>query len=167
MESSPHSSLMIAMSFAQSLNFFSLIRRKRRAISGPVRGCAFRYALTKGNPSPVAQCKTTISNGRMLRLMMAPGVRDSDVRCCEKNPREEVTARVRAGDADARQGKGPFHVAAAPRTVGCVSTLNRNRQKFLARLGRKYTAQALCRMGPERCYPIRLGFLSLVALTCP
>jgi hypothetical protein len=31
-----------------------------------------------------------------------------------------------------------------------VSTLNPNRQKFLARLGRKYTAQALRRMGPER-----------------
>ena len=39
---SPHPSSMIAMSFSQSLNFFSLICRKRRAISGPVCGCACR-----------------------------------------------------------------------------------------------------------------------------
>lgn len=35
-----------------------------------------------------------------------------------------------------------------------MSVLNPNRQKFLARLGRKYTVQALRRMGPERRYPI-------------
>jgi TnpA family transposase len=40
-----------------------------------------------------------------------------------------------------------------------VSALNPNRQKFLTRLGRKYTAQALRRMGPERRYPILLAFL--------
>ena len=41
-----------------------------------------------------------------------------------------------------------------------VSALNPNRQKFLARLGRKYTAHALRRMGPERRYPILLAFLT-------
>jgi len=40
-----------------------------------------------------------------------------------------------------------------------MSALNPNRQKFLARLGRKYTVQALRRMGPERRYPILLAFL--------
>ena len=37
-----------------------------------------------------------------------------------------------------------------------MTALNPNRQKFLARLGRKYTVQALRRMGPERRYPILL-----------
>src|SRR5712691_9417618 len=47
------------------------------------------------------------------------------------------------------------------------SALNPNRQKFLARLGRKYTVQALRRMGPERRYPILLSFLkqTLIDLT--
>jgi len=40
-----------------------------------------------------------------------------------------------------------------------LSALNPNRQKMLARLGRKYTNQALQRMGPERRYPILLAFL--------
>jgi hypothetical protein len=40
-----------------------------------------------------------------------------------------------------------------------LTRLNPNRQKFLARLGRKYTAQALRRMGPERRYPILVAFL--------
>ena len=40
-----------------------------------------------------------------------------------------------------------------------LTLLNPNRQKFLARLGRKYTAQALRRMGPERRYPILVAFL--------
>ena len=40
-----------------------------------------------------------------------------------------------------------------------LTQLNPNRQKFLARLGRKYTAQALRRMGPERRYPILVAFL--------
>src|SRR5262249_19165387 len=40
-----------------------------------------------------------------------------------------------------------------------MTALNPNRQKFLARLGRKYTAQALLRMGPERRYPILLALL--------
>jgi hypothetical protein len=40
-----------------------------------------------------------------------------------------------------------------------MSVLNPNRQKFLARLGRKYTVQALRRMGPERRYPIVLSLL--------
>ncbi len=45
--------------------------------------------------------------------------------------------------------------------------LNPNRQKFLARLGRKYTVQALRRMGPERRYPILLSLLkqTLIDLT--
>lgn len=48
-----------------------------------------------------------------------------------------------------------------------LSALNPNRQKFLARLGRKYTMQALRRMGPERRYPILLSFLkqTLIELT--
>jgi len=48
-----------------------------------------------------------------------------------------------------------------------MSVLNPNRQKFLARLGRKYTVQALRRMGPERRYPILLPFLkqTLIDLT--
>jgi hypothetical protein len=48
-----------------------------------------------------------------------------------------------------------------------LSALNPNRQKFLARLGRKYTVQALRRMGPERRYPILLSFLkqTLIDLT--
>lgn len=48
-----------------------------------------------------------------------------------------------------------------------TSVLNPNRQKFLARLGRKYTGQALRRMGPERRYPIVCSFLkqTLVDLT--
>jgi TnpA family transposase len=48
-----------------------------------------------------------------------------------------------------------------------MSHLNPNRQKFLARLGRKYTMQALRRMGPERRYPILLSFLkqTLIELT--
>ena len=48
-----------------------------------------------------------------------------------------------------------------------MSALNPNRQKFLARLGRKYTVQALRRMGPERRYPILLSFLqqTLIDLT--
>jgi TnpA family transposase len=48
-----------------------------------------------------------------------------------------------------------------------MSALNPNRQKFLARLGRKYTMQALRRMGPERRYPILLSFLkqTLIELT--
>ncbi len=40
-----------------------------------------------------------------------------------------------------------------------MALLNPNRQKFLARLGRKYTVQALRRMGPERRYPILLSLL--------
>jgi TnpA family transposase len=40
-----------------------------------------------------------------------------------------------------------------------LSVLNSNRQKLLARLGRKYTVQALRRMGPERRYPIVLSLL--------
>src|SRR5215216_2684301 len=48
-----------------------------------------------------------------------------------------------------------------------MAALNPNRQKFLARLGRKYTVQALRRMGPERRSPILLSFLkqTLIALT--
>jgi uncharacterized protein DUF4158 len=48
-----------------------------------------------------------------------------------------------------------------------MSTLNPNRQKLLARLGRKYTMQALRRMGPERRYPILVSFLkqTLIELT--
>ena len=48
-----------------------------------------------------------------------------------------------------------------------MSALNPNRQKLLARLGRKYTLQALRRMGPERRYPILLSFLkqTLIELT--
>lgn len=48
-----------------------------------------------------------------------------------------------------------------------MSALNPNRQKLLARLGRKYTMQALRRMGPERRYPILLSFLkqTLIELT--
>src|SRR2546430_6861105 len=48
-----------------------------------------------------------------------------------------------------------------------MSALNPNRQKFLARLGRKYTVQALRRMGPERRYSILLSFLkhTLIDLT--
>lgn len=48
-----------------------------------------------------------------------------------------------------------------------MSLLNPNRQKFLARLGRKYTVQALRRMGPERRYPIVLALLkeTLIDLT--
>jgi hypothetical protein len=48
-----------------------------------------------------------------------------------------------------------------------MSALNPNRQKFLAHLGRKYTMQALRRMGPERRYPILLSFLkqTLIELT--
>jgi hypothetical protein len=48
-----------------------------------------------------------------------------------------------------------------------LSTLNLNRQKFLARLGRTYTMQALRRMGSERRYPILLAFLkqTLIELT--
>src|SRR6516165_10331453 len=48
-----------------------------------------------------------------------------------------------------------------------MSVLNPNRQKFLARLGRKYTVQALRRMGPERRDPILLSFLkqTLIDLT--
>ena len=50
---------------------------------------------------------------------------------------------------------------------GRCPLLNPNRQKFLARLGRKYTVQALRRMGPERRYPILLSFLkqTLIDLT--
>jgi hypothetical protein len=45
--------------------------------------------------------------------------------------------------------------------------LNPNRQKWLARLGRKYTVQALRRMGPERRSPILLSLLTqtLIDLT--
>jgi len=48
-----------------------------------------------------------------------------------------------------------------------MAALNPNRQKFLARLGRKYTGQALRRMGPERRYPILLALLkqTLIDLT--
>src|SRR4029453_4112692 len=48
-----------------------------------------------------------------------------------------------------------------------MSALNPNPQKLLARLGRKYTMQALRRMGPERRYPILLSFLkqTLIELT--
>jgi hypothetical protein len=48
-----------------------------------------------------------------------------------------------------------------------MSALNPHRQKFLARLGRKYTVHALRRMGPERRYPMLLSFLTqtLSALT--
>ena len=48
-----------------------------------------------------------------------------------------------------------------------MAMLNPNRQKFLARLGRKYTVQALRRMGPERRYPIILSLLkqTLINLT--
>jgi hypothetical protein len=42
---SPHPSSMMAMSVSQWVNFFSLMGGKRRAISGPVSGCACRYAL--------------------------------------------------------------------------------------------------------------------------
>jgi hypothetical protein len=40
-----------------------------------------------------------------------------------------------------------------------LSVINPNRQKFLARLGRKYSAQALRRMGPERRYPTLVSLL--------
>ena len=42
-----------------------------------------------------------------------------------------------------------------------------DRHTLLARLGRKYTTQALRRMGPERRYPILLSFLkqTLIELT--
>jgi TnpA family transposase len=40
-----------------------------------------------------------------------------------------------------------------------LTALNPNRRKMLARLGRKYSNQALQRMGPERRYPILLAFL--------
>lgn len=40
-----------------------------------------------------------------------------------------------------------------------MSVRNPHRQKFLARLGRKYTVQALRRMGPERRDPLLLAFL--------
>jgi len=48
-----------------------------------------------------------------------------------------------------------------------MTALNPNRQKFLARLGLKYTVQALRRMGPERRYPILLALLkqTLIDLT--
>jgi hypothetical protein len=49
----------------------------------------------------------------------------------------------------------PFHCYSHPD----MAALNPNRQKFLARLGRKYTVQALRRMGPERRYPILLSLL--------
>jgi hypothetical protein len=45
-----------------------------------------------------------------------------------------------------------------------MTALNPNRQKFLARLGRKYTVQALRRMGPERRYPILLALLKQTLL---
>jgi hypothetical protein len=48
-----------------------------------------------------------------------------------------------------------------------MSVLNPNRQKLLARLGRKSTMPALRRLGPERRYPILLAFLkqTLIELT--
>jgi TnpA family transposase len=48
-----------------------------------------------------------------------------------------------------------------------LSVVNPNRQKFLARLGRKYSAQALRRMGPERRYPTLVSLLkqTLIDLT--
>ena len=45
-----------------------------------------------------------------------------------------------------------------------MSALNPNRQKFLARLGRKYTVQALRRLGSERRYPILLSLLKQTLL---
>lgn len=45
-----------------------------------------------------------------------------------------------------------------------LSALNPNRQKWLARLGRHYTTQALRRMGPERRYPLLLAFLKQTLL---
>jgi Tn3 transposase DDE domain len=41
-----------------------------------------------------------------------------------------------------------------------LSTLNPNRLKFLASLGRRHTNQALRRLAPERRYPILLAFVS-------
>lgn len=48
-----------------------------------------------------------------------------------------------------------------------LSILNPNRQKFLARLGRKSSNQALQRLSPERRYPIMVAFLrqSLIDIT--
>jgi TnpA family transposase len=48
-----------------------------------------------------------------------------------------------------------------------LSVINPNRQKWLARLGRKYSAQALRRMGPERRYPTLAALLkqTLIDLT--
>lgn len=48
-----------------------------------------------------------------------------------------------------------------------LTMLNPNRQKFLARLGRKSSNQALQRMSPERRYPILVAFLrqSLIDIT--
>lgn len=48
-----------------------------------------------------------------------------------------------------------------------LSVVNPNRQKFLARLGRKYSAQALRRMGSERRYPTLVSLLkqTLIDLT--
>ena len=40
-----------------------------------------------------------------------------------------------------------------------LSSLNPNRQKFLAQVGRKSTNQALQRIAPQRRYPILLTFL--------
>ena len=82
-----------------------------------------------------------------------------------------LTVLSAAGSARRAQEKGIWAVRGIQLTMPKkgqhwdVSTLNPNRQKFLARLGRKYTAQALHCMGPERCYPIRLGFFSIVSLT--
>jgi hypothetical protein len=40
-----------------------------------------------------------------------------------------------------------------------VSTINPNRLKFLAQIGRKATSQALQRLAPARRYPIVAAFL--------
>lgn len=45
-----------------------------------------------------------------------------------------------------------------------MTALNPNRQKFLTQLGRKYTVQAMKRMGPERRYPMLLSFLKQTLL---
>ncbi len=46
-----------------------------------------------------------------------------------------------------------------------LSVVNPNRQKFLARIGCKYSAQALPRMGPERRYPTLVSLHQKVAET--
>jgi hypothetical protein len=52
---------------------------------------------------------------RARQWTIAPGARGSGVRRRQKNVREEVEARGRAGDSDTRQGKVPFNVASMSR----------------------------------------------------